>query len=162
MRSCSLRLCSGVVMETSSTLVNWCWRIMPRVSLPAAPASARKHGVHAVNRSGSSASSTIGFADQIGQRHLGGGDEPQAAVERARRQGVAGSQRQLRIGARLKRQLLDVLIDRLEVLDQVARGHELIVSELRQLRGAVHDLVLHQERRSDFDVAVLGRCAGRA
>ena len=45
MRSCSSLLCSGVVMETSSTLVNWCWRIMPRVSLPAAPASARKHGV---------------------------------------------------------------------------------------------------------------------
>ena len=34
-----------VVMETSSTLENWCWRIMPRVSRPAAPASARKHGV---------------------------------------------------------------------------------------------------------------------
>ena len=59
MRSCSSLLCSGVVIETSSTLVNWCWRIMPRVSLPAAPASARKHGVSAVNRIGSSASSTI-------------------------------------------------------------------------------------------------------
>src|SRR5437763_410691 len=45
MRSSSSQLCSGVVMETSSTLSNWCWRIMPRVSLPAAPASARKHGV---------------------------------------------------------------------------------------------------------------------
>ena len=33
---------------TSSTLSNWCWRIMPRVSLPSAPASARKHGVYAV------------------------------------------------------------------------------------------------------------------
>ena len=48
MRSCSSFDCSGVVIETSSTLVNWCWRIMPRVSLPAAPASARKHGVQAV------------------------------------------------------------------------------------------------------------------
>ena len=52
-------ICSGVVIETSSTLVNWCWRIMPRVSLPAAPASARKHGVQAVRRSGSLASSTM-------------------------------------------------------------------------------------------------------
>ena len=59
MRSCSSLLCSGVVMETSSTLVNWCWRIMPRVSLPAAPASARKHGVQAVSRIGSAASSTM-------------------------------------------------------------------------------------------------------
>ncbi len=53
MRSCSARLFSGVVMETSSTLENWCWRIMPRVSLPAAPASERKHGVCAVRRMGS-------------------------------------------------------------------------------------------------------------
>ncbi len=53
MRSCSARLSSGVVMETSSTLENWCWRIMPRVSLPAAPASERKHGVQAVRRIGS-------------------------------------------------------------------------------------------------------------
>ena len=48
MRSCSSSDCSGVVIETSSTLGNWCWRIMPRVSLPAAPASERKHGVQAV------------------------------------------------------------------------------------------------------------------
>src|SRR5437879_1381099 len=50
MRSSSSPLCSGVVMETSSTLSNWCWRIMPRVSLPAAPGSARKHGVPARER----------------------------------------------------------------------------------------------------------------
>ena len=48
--------CSGVVIETSSTLVNWCWRSMPRVSRPAEPASARKHGVRAVKRRGSSSS----------------------------------------------------------------------------------------------------------
>ncbi len=59
MRSCSLGASSGVVTETSSTLVNWCWRIMPRVSRPAAPASARKDGVQAVTRSGSSFSSRI-------------------------------------------------------------------------------------------------------
>ncbi len=59
MRSCSALDCSGVVTETSSTFVNWCWRIMPRVSRPAAPASARKQGVEAVKRSGSAASSRI-------------------------------------------------------------------------------------------------------
>ena len=37
-------------------------RIMPRVSLPAAPASARKQGVKAVKRSGSSASFRISSA----------------------------------------------------------------------------------------------------
>ena len=35
----------GRVIETSSTLSNWCWRIMPAVSLPALPASERKHWV---------------------------------------------------------------------------------------------------------------------
>ena len=39
---------AGVVTETISTLGNWCWRSMPRVSRPAAPASARKHAVSAV------------------------------------------------------------------------------------------------------------------
>ena len=58
MRSCSAADCSGVVMLTSSTLGNWCWRIMPLVSLPAAPASERKHGVQAVKRSGRSFSSS--------------------------------------------------------------------------------------------------------
>jgi seryl-tRNA synthetase len=47
------------VMETSSTLLNWCWRIMPRVSRPEAPASARKHWVSAVRRRGSSSSGVI-------------------------------------------------------------------------------------------------------
>ena len=59
MRSCSSLDLSGVVTETSSTLVNWCCRIMPRVSRPAAPASARKHGVSAVMRNGSSFSSRM-------------------------------------------------------------------------------------------------------
>ena len=53
MRSCSASDCSGVVMLTSSTLVNWCWRIMPLVSLPAAPGLERKQGVRR-QRSGSS------------------------------------------------------------------------------------------------------------
>lgn len=39
---------SGLVNFTISTLWNWCWRIKPRVSRPALPASARKQGVKAV------------------------------------------------------------------------------------------------------------------
>ncbi len=41
MRSCSAALASGATIETSSTLRNWCWRSIPRVSRPAAPASLR-------------------------------------------------------------------------------------------------------------------------
>jgi hypothetical protein len=69
-------------MDTSSTLSNWCWRIMPRVSLPAAPASARKHGVQAVKRSGSASSSRIVSRAEIGQRDFGGGDEPELELFR--------------------------------------------------------------------------------
>ena len=59
MRSCSAALSSGLVMLTSSTLRNWCWRSMPRVSRPAEPASLRKHSDSAVTRSGSDFSATI-------------------------------------------------------------------------------------------------------
>ena len=54
-----------MVTLTSSTLLNWCWRIMPRVSLPAAPASERKQGVQAVKRSGSASSSRISPATRL-------------------------------------------------------------------------------------------------
>ena len=46
-------LCSGCAICTISTLSNWCWRIMPRVSRPAEPASERKHGLCAVSLTGS-------------------------------------------------------------------------------------------------------------
>ena len=46
-------------METSSTLRNWCWRSIPRVSRPEAPASLRKQSLSAVSRIGSFASGTI-------------------------------------------------------------------------------------------------------
>jgi len=49
---------------------------MPRVSLPADPASARKHGVQAVNRVGSTAFVENGFAHKICERDFGGGDHP--------------------------------------------------------------------------------------
>ena len=43
-RSCSAAESSGRQKRTSSTLSNWCTRMSPRVSLPCAPASRRKHG----------------------------------------------------------------------------------------------------------------------
>ena len=41
-RSCSSRDSSGRTNVNISTLSNWCTRKIPRVSLPAAPASRRK------------------------------------------------------------------------------------------------------------------------
>ena len=69
-----------------------------------------------------------GFANQIGQRHFGGRDQPE----------TIGQQPSIGIGEQF-------------ALD----GPELIVLELRQLAGAVHHLVAHQQRRIDFGVAVL-------
>src|SRR3989338_6520137 len=45
--SCSFVLVSDDVIFTSSTLLNWCCLIIPRVSLLADPASLLKHGVYA-------------------------------------------------------------------------------------------------------------------
>ena len=42
----------GFVIKTISTLENWCWRIIPLVSVPAAPASDLKQGVLATNLNG--------------------------------------------------------------------------------------------------------------
>ena len=64
-RSSSARLSSGRVIDTISTFSNWCWRSMPAVSLPAEPASERKHWVCAVIRIGSSASSRIWPATRL-------------------------------------------------------------------------------------------------
>ena len=47
---------SGAENFTSSTLLNWCCRIMPRTSLPYVPASRLKHGVYAVYFTGRSPS----------------------------------------------------------------------------------------------------------
>ena len=44
MRSCSACESSGGTKLNISTLSNWCTLKIPRVSLPAAPASRRKHG----------------------------------------------------------------------------------------------------------------------
>ena len=88
---------------------------MPRVSRPAAPASARKQGVSAVRRSGSSSSSVIASRTRLVSETSAVGIS----------QHPAG---------------LDT---------------ELVVGELRQLAGAEHRLVAHEERRADLGVAVL-------
>ena len=67
-----------MVIATSSTLSNWCWRISPRVSRPAAPASERKQGVSAVKRSGSVGLVEDLLAHEVGQADLGGRDQPAA------------------------------------------------------------------------------------
>ena len=58
------------VMETSSTLVNWCWRIMPRVSRPAEPASARKQGVQRGEAQRQLLLVEDLLADEVGERTL--------------------------------------------------------------------------------------------
>ena len=78
MRSSSARLSSGRVIETISTFSNWCWRSMPAVSLPAEPASERKHWVWAVMRIGSWRLVEDLAGDEVGQRHLRGRDQPPA------------------------------------------------------------------------------------
>ena len=56
---------SGVVIQTSSTLSNWCTRVMPRVPMPAAPASRRKQGVCAQYFLGSVSPSRISSACKL-------------------------------------------------------------------------------------------------
>ncbi len=68
--------CSGVVTDTISTLANWCWRIMPRVSRPAEPASARKQLRQRREAQRQLALVDHPLAREVGQRHLGGGDQP--------------------------------------------------------------------------------------
>ena len=60
----------GSVNENCSTLLNWCTRIMPRVSRPAAPASRRKQGENATYRSGSSSAARISPAWRLATRDL--------------------------------------------------------------------------------------------
>ena len=85
---------SGVANFTSSTLWNWCWRISPRVSLPAAPASARKQGEKAQYFSGQLLALEDLVLVVVGDRHLGGGDEEALVVARGL-EGVVLELRQL-------------------------------------------------------------------
>ena len=69
-----------------------------------------------------------GLAHQIGQRHLSGGDQPEALA----------AQPAVRSGQHLS-------LDR----------PELVILELRQLPGTEHHLIAYQKRRIDLGVAVL-------
>src|SRR5258708_6524406 len=64
---------------------------MPRVSLPAAPASERKHGLHAANRSGSCVSSTVSSAARLARRTSPVGISQSALVGRNPALGLGGS-----------------------------------------------------------------------
>ncbi len=163
MRSCSARLSSGVVMETSSTLENWCWRIMPRVSLPAAPASERKQGVRAVTRIGSSTSSSDLLAHEVRERHLGGGDRASVSDHCALSARHSQSPPQTSSAASRILPPVEPAKSRLDrsswpssssLSNSVHRvRNELILGELRQLCRAEHRLVAHQQRRIDLRVA---------
>ena len=76
---------SGATKLNISTLSNWCTRKMPRVSCPAAPASRRKQG----EKPGVAQRQALGVEDllgvQRGERDLGGADEVQLVLGRARR-----------------------------------------------------------------------------
>ncbi len=107
-----------------------------------------------------------GFAHQVGQRHLGGGDEPVAHVRRQIIDHPHFEHQQiveLQFGGRLV-QLPDRHVHGLDPdlfvdlrLADRRRGAELVVAKFRQLSGAEHGRVLDQQRRIDFGIAVCGR-----
>ena len=119
-------LCDGCVICTISTLSNWCWRIMPRVSRPALPASERKHGVCDVSRIGRLRLGQELAANAVGERDLRRRDQVLLA---RRRIAVFG------LGA--------------------AKDPEHVVPELGQLAGALQDLAIDDVGRVALGVAVL-------
>src|SRR5271168_1672860 len=76
-----------------------------------------------------------GFANEIGERYFGGGDETEPPASQVFYSGgIAGGREQF-------------------ALD----GPELILFEFRQLPRAEHDVVTYEQRRIDFGIAVLRR-----
>ena len=106
---------------------------MPRVSRPAAPASARKHGVSAVSRIGNSFSSRMDSRTRFVSDTSAVGMRPRRSLLVKRLNGIfIGGGQQFTFD-----------------------GPELIVFKLRQLPGAEHHGVAHQQRRIDLGIAVL-------
>ncbi len=68
---------------------------MPRVSLPAAPASERKHGVWQTNFSGRSLGGDDLLAHEVGHRHLGGRNQIEARCSPRMREQILLELRQL-------------------------------------------------------------------
>src|SRR4030065_422939 len=64
--SSSPRDSSGRQVLTRSTLLNWCWRIIPRTSFPCDPASARKQGGYAVILRGSDPAGRVSSRPLVG------------------------------------------------------------------------------------------------
>ena len=132
--------------------MNWCWRSMPRVSLPAAPASARKHGVSAVTRRGSSSSAMMASRTRLVSETSAVGMS-QKSSSHATAVEIAGHRRPFSgvfLGGRSAPQGL--------TRDRNYCGTpELVLVEFRQLPRPKHHLVAHQQRRRHLRVAVLGR-----
>ena len=84
------------------------------------------------------------LADEVGQRHLGGGDEPEFLGTSARRI-LLGLVALCRAGP-----------DGLRGVQPLEDG-ELVVLELRQLRRAEHGRIAHQDRRRHLQIPVLLR-----
>ena len=99
------------------------------------------------------------FAHQIGERHLGGGDEPEAVRLEARLSALASnaSCRPAHAGRTRRCRSRYSSAWRVEILARSRSVHELVVFEFRQLRGAEHHLVAHQQRRRHLRVAMLAR-----
>ena len=147
-----------MTIETISTLSNWCWRMNPRVSRPAAPASERKQGVSAVKRSGSSASAQDLLADDVGQADLGGRDQPAAVGGLEQVLGelgqLAGAEHRLVADQQRRHDLLVAVLARQPV------EHELAERAVEPRRRAAHQrearagerhagLEIEPERRAD-------------
>ena len=122
------RSATGCVICTISTLSNWCWRIMPRVSRPALPASERKHGVCAVSRIGRLASASSS------PRTLLVSEISEVEIRYCSRAAVVAL-----------------------VALAAAEDPEHVVPELGQLAGAFEDLAVDDVRRVALGVAVLLR-----
>jgi len=71
MRSCSAGLCSGVVIETSSTLADHSARVLARCARFCAEARCERRDTDRQLR-------LVGdlLAHEVGEGHFGGGDEP--------------------------------------------------------------------------------------
>ena len=131
-RSCSSSAVSGSTKQNISTLSNWCTRKMPRVSLPAAPASRRKQ----LEKPGVAQRQLVGGQDLVavhrGQRHLGGADEVEVVVG----QGV-----DLLLGVGQKAGAVQRLL-----ADEHRRDHRLKALAAELLHGVAHERQLQQDQ----------------
>ena len=118
---------------------------MPRVSRPAEPASRRKHGVAAIIRIGSSASSRISSRYTDVKRHLGRRDAPQVVALDG--EGVVGELGQLAAGRERRRRHQRRRADLLEGVGVAVEGELAQRPAERGAEAARH----HEHRAADLD-----------